>query len=139
MLWLRRIATIGAVIVGLVLLWFGLEIVAMFTEPEGNRIYAETWRQAPVAELLKAQGDFQTLARSDGAAGKIYRYHLGPWRGMKGRTYPGSTFNAIFGNRYMHSGVHLYTAPSHTYCDIDFVANAVGVIEEIIYSGNDCD
>jgi hypothetical protein len=137
--WVRRIVVSCVVAFGLFLLWIGLGLFAMFTEPESNRAYAETWRRAPISELLEAQGGPpQALQRSDGVAGTVYRYHIGPWRGLKGRTYPGSSFNALFGNRYMQSGVHLYTAPTDTYCDVDFISNEAGLIEAITYSGNDC-
>jgi hypothetical protein len=133
----RRIITISLAAFGLFLLWIGLGFVAMFTEPESNRAYAETWKEAPSSELLEAQGlPRETVFQSDG--GIVVRYHLGPWRGMKARTYPGSAFNALFGNRYMQSGVHLYTAPAVAYCDIDFASNNAGLIETIAYSGNDC-
>jgi hypothetical protein len=135
--WVRWPLMMLLATLGLFLLWGAMVFVAMLTEPESNRAYAETWRGAPATELIEAQGlPRETVFRSDG--GPVIRYHLGPWRGLKGRTYPGSAFNALFGNRYMQSGVHLYTAPAHTYCDIEFVANAAGVIEEIAYSGNDC-
>ncbi|MDQ7246592.1 hypothetical protein [Dongia sedimenti] len=122
------------------LLWVGLAVAAMFTEPESNRAYAETWRQAPASELLEAQDEKpRILPRSDGIAGRIYRYQIGPWRGFKGRTYPGPVFNRLFGDRPMYSGMRFVTARAGAYCDIDFMANAAGVIEAITYSGNDCD
>jgi hypothetical protein len=136
----RRVITICLAAVGLFLLWIGLGFVAMFTEPESNRVYAETWRQAPSSELLEAQDDKpQALPRSDGVAGMVYRYQIGPWRGLKGRTYPGSAFNALFGDRPMHSGMRFVTARAGASCDIDFVSNVAGLIETITYSGNDCD
>jgi hypothetical protein len=108
--WVRRIAKVCAVIVGLFLIWFGLGVAAMFTEPESNRDYAETWKGAPSSELLQAQGlPRETVFRPDGRM--VIRYHLGPWRGMKGRTFPGSNFNAYFGPRNMESGVRFITPP----------------------------
>jgi hypothetical protein len=139
MIWVRRVAMICAAALSLALVWLGLCFATIFTEPEGNRAYAETWRLSPISELLQAQGERpQIMSRSDGAEGMVYRYHIGPWRGMSGRIYPGTVLGTLVGSRYMQSGVHLYTAPSGAYCDIDFVTNNTGVVEAIAYSGNDC-
>jgi hypothetical protein len=115
-----------------------LWLYTISTEPTGNRAYAETWKQALTSELLQVQGQPQhTAPRSDGVLGTVYRYHIGPWRGMKGRIYPGTMLGALIGNRSMASGLY-HTAPAGAYCTIDFIANDAGVIEAINYSGTDC-
>ncbi|WP_395015948.1 hypothetical protein [Dongia sp.] len=137
--WIDRIATICKVALLLFVLWIGLHFYAAFTEPTANRPYAETWMHAPVSELLGAQDDRRLVVeRPDGAAGNIYRYRLGGWRGLKGKTYPGTFLGLLVDDRRMQSRVQFVTPSADAYCDIDFVANDAGVIEAITYSGNDC-
>ena len=121
--------------------WYSVILYATGAEPSGNRAYAQTWVGAPLSELIETQGkpDLFT-AKPSGEPGQIASYHFGGWRGMKGRTYPGNEVLAsISGQRYMESGIHFYTAPDFTYCDIGFWSAADGTIGKITYSGNDCD
>ena len=138
--WVRRVVKFFVfAAIAIALLWLGLSVFLLGSEPSSNRVYAETWEQAPISELLQVQGEPQDKTpRPDGAPGAVYHYHFGPWRGMKGRFYPGTILGELTGNRYMQSGVHIYTAPAGAHCDIDFTSNGADLIEAIAYSGNDC-
>ena len=139
MIWLWRVLKLCAAALALAALWIVLGVYAEFTEPSGNRAYAETWIHAPVSELLQVQGQpDEIVERPNGVAGKIYSYSFNGWRGMKGRFYPGTILGKFADNRRMQSRVLFVTPASGSFCDIGFAANSAGLIEAITYSGNDC-
>jgi hypothetical protein len=119
--------------------WIAIYVYVFFDIPLDNRAYAETWRGAPLSELLQSQGRRNDLStRSDHAPGNSIYYSFNGWRGMRGRTYPGTFLASIVGYPRMESGT-LFTPPADVSCRIEFLAGIDGIIDDVIYSGNDCD